>query len=100
VLAAQRISTTRRLGDLLVLALLAANAAPTGLALGAYGPGLLRYLPQLPLEWLGLALAAGSWLRVRRALEAEKRLLPSLLAVTGALLGAALLLETFATPNG
>ena len=45
---------------------LIANTLPVGAALGAYGAALLPYLPQLPLEWAGLALGASAWLVQRR----------------------------------
>jgi hypothetical protein len=52
-------------GDVLVSATLTVNVALDGLALGAYGPALLRYLPQWPLEWAGLAVGLAAWRRVR-----------------------------------
>lgn len=85
-------------GDVVVSTSLAVNVALGGLALGAYGPGLLRYLPQWPLEWGGLALALASWRRARRGQRDPCEL--ALLAIGAAmLLCLAALLETYAVPQ-
>jgi hypothetical protein len=85
-------------GDVVVGASLAVNTALGGLALGAYGPGLLRYLPQWPLEWGGLALALTGWRRARRGQQDPCEL--ALLAIGAAiLLCLAALLETYAVPQ-
>jgi hypothetical protein len=85
-------------GDVVVAASLAANVAVGGLALGAYGLGLLRYLPQWPLEWGGLALALAGWRRARRGQRDPCGL--ALLALGAAtLLCLAALLETYAVPQ-
>jgi hypothetical protein len=87
------------IGDVVVGASLAVNVALGGLALGAYGPGLLRYLPQWPLEWGGLALALAGWRRARRGQRDACEL--ALLAIGAAtLLCLAALLETYAVPQG
>jgi hypothetical protein len=86
-------------GDVVVGASLAANVALGGFALGAYGPGLLRYLPQWPLEWGGLAFALAAWRRARRGQRDPCELV--LLAIGAAtLLCLAALLETYAVPQG
>jgi hypothetical protein len=86
------------LGDVVVSATLAANVALGGLALGAYGPVLLRYLPQWPVEWGGLALALAAWRRARRGQRDPCEL--ALLAIGAAmLLCLAALLETYAVPQ-
>jgi hypothetical protein len=86
------------MGDVVVAASLAANVALGGLALGAYGFGLLRYLPQWPLEWGGLALALAGWQRARRGQRDPCELV--LLALGAAtLLCLAALLETYAVPQ-
>jgi hypothetical protein len=47
--------------SVLVGASLALNAGVVGAALGAYGPPLVPYVVQLPIEWLALALGAAAW---------------------------------------
>jgi len=56
---------TRRLGDLLIAALIAQNTIAVGLALGRWGNRLLPYVPQLPLEWTALGIAGAAWLTAR-----------------------------------
>ena len=56
---------TRRLGDLLIAALIAQNTLAVGLALGRWGERLLAYVPQLPLEWTALGIAGAAWLTAR-----------------------------------
>jgi len=85
-------------GDVVVASTIAANVALAGLALGSYGPGLLRYLPQWPLEWGGLALALTGW-RLARAGRREPCELLLLALATAMLLALAALLETYATPQ-
>ncbi len=88
----------RRLADGLVVACLVANAAPVGAALGAYGPSVIAYIPQLPLEWAALALGYASWLTQReRPLRSQERL--GLLAGILALLLAAATMETAVVPH-
>jgi hypothetical protein len=89
----------RLLGDVLVGASLAANLALGGLALGAYGPRLLCYLPQWPLEWGALALAWSAWRRARRARIARRELLALGLGAAG-LICVAAMLESYAVPQG
>jgi len=85
-------------GDVVVGASLAVNVALGGLALGAYGLALLRYLPQWPLEWGGLALALAGWRRARRGQGDPCEL--ALLAIgTAILLCLGALLETYAVPQ-
>jgi hypothetical protein len=99
--AVLKIGTRRWLvivGDVVVGASLAVNVAIGGLALGAYGLGLLRYLPHWPLEWGGLALALAGWRRARRGQRDPCEL--ALLAIGAAiLLCLAALLETYAVPQ-
>nr|MDQ2897046.1 hypothetical protein [Actinomycetota bacterium] len=56
---------TRRLGDLLIAALIAENTITVGLALGRWGDRLLPYVPQLPLEWAALGIACAAWRAAR-----------------------------------
>jgi lysylphosphatidylglycerol synthetase-like protein (DUF2156 family) len=89
---------TWQFADTLVVACLLVNVLPVGAALGAYGTPLLPYVPQLPLEWAGLALGAGSWLVQRdRELTGRERLM--WLAVTAGVLLCAAVLETVAVPH-
>jgi hypothetical protein len=85
-------------GDLVVSASLTVNVALGGLALGAYGPRLVPYLPQWPLEWGGLALALAGWRRARHGRRDACELL--LLAIGAAIfICPAALLETYAVPQ-
>lgn len=88
----------RRAADVLVAACMAANVLVVGGALGAYGPALAPYVPQLPVEWAGLALGASSWLvQRRRALTVwEGALCVGLIACLLLLAG---VLETVAVPH-
>jgi len=61
LLGAQDRAWSRTLADGAVLASVAVNAVLVGLALGAYYARLLPYLPQLPLEWAGVAVAPADW---------------------------------------
>jgi hypothetical protein len=86
-------------GDVVVGASFATNVALQGLALGSYGLGLLRYLPQWPLEWGALALALTCWRRTRTGRRNPYELV--LLGIgTAILLCLAALLETYAIPQG
>jgi hypothetical protein len=88
----------RTLGDAIVGACLAANVALGGIALGAYGVGLLGYLPHWPLEWAAFALALTAW---RRSREGRRDVYELLLLALGcaALLCAGALIETY-IPQG
>ena len=98
VVGAHRNRLARRVADALVVAYITANALPVSVALGAYGPPLLPYIPQLPLEWAGLALGASAWLvQRRRALTVREGLLWLALIVCALLCAGAL--ETFAVPH-
>ena len=73
VLGAHRYRLATHVADGVLLACIIANTLPVGAALGAYGTALLAYIPQLPLEWGGLALGASGWLvQRRRALTASE----------------------------
>jgi hypothetical protein len=87
-----------RLADGVLLACIILNALPVGAALGAYGTAVLPYLPQLPLEWGGLALGASAWLVQRRRSLAVSEGLGLLVLSAGVLLCAAAL-ETVAVPH-
>jgi hypothetical protein len=53
--------------DLLVACWLVANTAPVGAAFASYGTPLVGFVPQLPIEWAGLALGASGWVLQRRS---------------------------------
>ena len=89
---------TRLLGDAIVAAILIVNPLLVGAAIGEHGPGLLAYLPHLPLEWAALSTAAGAWLAAR----SSRRAAPSLVAYAAAattLAAIAAVIETLAIPH-
>jgi len=104
ILAAGRWHTgrvTRHVGDLVVVALVTANATMIGLALGRYPTQLPGYLPHLPLEDGAVAIAAGAWV-ARRAPALDGTPAPSLArtaALTAAVTIAAAIVETYAVPH-
>lgn len=98
VVGAHRSDLSRKIADTVLAGTIAVNVLPVGAALGAYGPVLLPYVPQLPLEWAALAVGASSWLLQRdRTLTITQAL--TVLAVTGALLLSAATVETLAVPQ-
>jgi hypothetical protein len=98
VAGAHRSQLGRHLTDTVVVAAIAANILPVAAALGAYGPPLLPYVPQLPLEWAGLALGSTAWLvQRRRALTVREGL--AVLTITAVALLCAASVETFAVPH-
>lgn len=101
LLAALRLTTrwcSILVGDVLVSATLAVNVALGGLALGAYGFGLLRYLPQWPIEWAGLAVGLAAWRRARAG-KGDPCELVLLGLVSATLLCCAALIETYSVPQ-
>jgi hypothetical protein len=88
----------RHTGDLIVTALTAASTIPVGLELGRWQGRLLRYVPQLPLEWAALALAVNAWVIARSGHLTIRQLAPLAAVVLGLLICAASL-ETWATPQ-
>jgi hypothetical protein len=98
VTAAHRHSLARRMADTVLLACVMVNTLQVGAALGAYGAPLLPYVPNVPVEWAGLALGASSWLvQRRRALTVHEGLV--WLALTAGVLLCAATLETVAVPH-
>jgi hypothetical protein len=100
VIDAHRHRLSRRLTDALLVACFARNVLWVGAAIGTYGAALLPYIPQLPLEWAGLALGASSWLVQRRRpliVPLHERLV--WLALTAGVLLCAAVLETVAVPH-
>lgn len=87
-----------RVADLLVGASLLANVLPVGAAIGAYGGALVAYIPQLPLEWAGLAVGYAAWVAQRgRPVGVRER--TGWLAVITVLMVGAAMLETLAVPH-
>ena len=104
LLVAGRWSTgrlTRRVGDLIVGALLVVNPVTVGLALGRFQATLLPYLPHLPLEDAALATAVAAWLsrRLPAAPATPGRSLAGYALCTLVLSVAAALTETFLVPH-
>jgi hypothetical protein len=85
-----------RIAFCLICGSLAENAFPVGAAFGAYGIGVARFAPQLPLEWAALALGASAGL-AQYPLTRKERI--AVLAVIAALLAGAAGIETFAVPH-
>jgi hypothetical protein len=98
LLGAHRHRLAKYGADGVLVACIIFNTLPVGAALGAYGTAVVPYLPQLPLEWGGLALGASAWLlQRRRALTALEGL--GLLALIVGVLLAAGVMETAAVPH-
>lgn len=94
---------SRRLGDLLIAAVLGVNALNVGVELGCRQGRLIPYLPHLPLEYLAAASAAGVWVSARRRPPCQQ---PRPLAIavpyaaaTVILLAAAATIEVLLTPH-
>lgn len=98
VVGAHHHRLARRFADILVVACMIVNVVPVGAALGATGAALLRYVPQLPFEWAGLAFGASAWLVQRKRAFAPSEAL-SVLAVIVVVLLVAGALETVAVPH-
>jgi hypothetical protein len=86
----------RCVGDALVATQLAGHGLVVGTALGARFD-LWRFLPHLPLEWLGLAIPAAAWIRARTTSEGRHAWLMSAAACLGVLVAAAAV-ETYLVP--
>lgn len=74
-----------------------ANVALVGAALGAHGLALGPWLAHLPLEWTGLAVALGAYLRARGG-RPPVAAMARRLGLAALLLAAAAAVETWATP--
>lgn len=92
---------TRHVGDLVVGALVTANATIIGLALGRYPTQLPGYLPHLPLEYAALALAASAWLtrRLPNHRAQRSRSLLGCATLTLVVTAIAAVVETYAVPH-
>ncbi len=90
--------TSRRTADALLVASVTANVVPVGAALGAYGPALVAFVPQLPLEWAALALGVTAWRGIKPRPDRPHRSLGRLSLIV-VLVALAASLETFAVPH-
>jgi hypothetical protein len=98
LIGAHRHRLATHVADGVLLACIILNTLPVGAAFGAYGTAVLPYLPQLPLEWGGLALGASAWLvQRRRALSVPEGL--GLFALIAGVLLCAAALETVGVPH-
>ncbi len=86
------------IADGLLLAYIIVNTLPVGAAIGTYGTAVLPYVPQLPLEWGGLALGASGWLAQRRTALSVREGLGLFVVIVGVLVCAAIV-ETVAVPH-
>jgi hypothetical protein len=91
----------RGLGDVTVIAILMLNGALVGIELGHWGLRLIPYLPQLPLEWLAVAIATSSWMTTRtpRDSASDRRALLTAAALSAGLLAVAAAVEVLLTPH-
>jgi hypothetical protein len=101
LLGVQQHRVGRGLGDVTVIAILLLNGALAGVELGRWGLALIPYLPQLPLEWLAVGVAAGSWMtsRTPRNSGIDRRGLLATAALTAGLLAGAAAVEVLLTPH-
>lgn len=98
LIGAHRHPLAKHVADGLLTTCIIVNTLQVGAALGAYGAPLLPYLPQLPVEWAGLALGASAWLvQRRRALTVTEGF--GLLALIASVLLCSAALETVAVPH-
>jgi hypothetical protein len=95
---AARHRVTRQVADGMVVAAMIANTLLVAAALAAYGSPLVAYIPQLPLEWAGLALGCSSWLAERHRPITRGERLMWIVLLASALLAAATV-ETVAVPH-
>ena len=98
LLGANKSRLGRHAGDLIVIAVIAGNTIPVGIAPGRWQGRLVPYVPQLPLEWAALILAVSAWLTVRAG-TATRQHIAVLATSTAALVLAAASLETWGTPH-
>lgn len=97
VLGFQRSRRARAFGDVLVGAVVTLNAFRVGLALGRYGTELFPYIPQLPIEWLALALSTSAWIAARH--DAQLQTLRTRALQTLLVAAAAAAIEALLTPH-
>lgn len=99
LLGFHRSGPARAFGDLLVGAMVAVNCLRVGLAVGCYGTRLIPYIPQLPIEWLALALSASAWIAARHGARSRLRSLCTLAPQTFLAAAAAAAVEALLTPH-
>jgi len=103
ILAAARFGATRSsriTGDAIVATILAGNVMAVGLALGRWRGALIPFVPQLPIEYLAAATAAGAWIETRRdASPPAPRAAATSAAATFVLATAAAAIEALLTPH-
>ena len=87
----------RRIGDVLLGVVFAANVVPLAVELGTWGSRLLPYIPNAPAELLALVAGPVSWWLVTRG-RVPLRSLWRIAAIVVALLLLAACLETWAVP--
>jgi hypothetical protein len=87
----------RRVGDALVAGQLLGHGALVGSALTQH-PGLWRYLPHLPLEWLALALPVAVWASARADRHVGAVAVGLVALRVGVLLGLAAIVESYLVP--
>ena len=90
---------SRAFGDVLVATPLALVATRVGAALGRWDGRLIPYLPQLPIEYLAAAIAAGVWIVHRRDAAIRGRSLARSATLLLIALAAAAAVEVLATPH-
>jgi hypothetical protein len=87
--------TLRRLGEMLLVAAVAANLIVVGTSFGAYGTRMLRAaLPHGPVELASYSLALSLYLQARRW-PVTARCLIAVMALSASMLAIAAILETY-----
>jgi hypothetical protein len=98
LLDAQRRRVSRLIADACVLANLAVPAVLVGSALAAYGTRTLPYIPNVPVEFVGIAAGATGWL-VERDRPLTKRERAGWIGLSIVLLLCAATIETYLVPH-
>jgi len=96
--AASRSGALRPMLDASVALTAAVNVALVGVAIGAYGPRALAWLPHLPLEWAALACALAAYSRHRRQAQ-QLQTLAAPFAAWAVLLVLAAVVESYITAH-
>ena len=98
LLGTQRRRSTRMIANAVVLANLAVPAILVSSALGAYGTRLLPYIPNIPIEFAGIAAGATGWL-IEREQTLTTRERAHWIALNILLLVCAAIVETYLVPH-